>query len=106
MKALSPDDTHTSLTEILMYSDLSNGPNTTESFPHYLGILHPKGEVEGPSRSKEEQERAGEIKDGRERTHARHCGATQRSGFGGFGCERTRARGRDHKVGREPFARS
>lgn len=76
-----------SLTEILMYSDLSNGPNTTESFPHYLGILHPKEEVEGPGRNKDEQESARDIKDGRERTHARRCSATQHFGFGGFGRE-------------------
>lgn len=27
-----------------MHSDLSNGPNSTESFPHYQGILNPKKE--------------------------------------------------------------
>lgn len=43
-----PDIVNTcSQTEILTHTDLSNGPNSTESFPHYMGILNPKEEVEG-----------------------------------------------------------
>lgn len=55
-----------SQTEILTHSDPSNGPNSTESFPHYLGILNPKEEVEGAGRNKYgvgEQERGTETKE-------------------------------------------
>lgn len=44
MKLPDPDVAHThSQREILTHSDLSNGPSSTESFPHYQGILNPKG---------------------------------------------------------------
>lgn len=53
-------------TKIPMHSDLSNGPNSTESFPHYQGILVPKKEVEGSGKKKYyigEQGRGRETKD-------------------------------------------
>lgn len=34
-------------TETLTHLDLSSGPNSTESFPHYVGILNPQEEAEG-----------------------------------------------------------
>lgn len=44
MKLPDPDVAHThSQREILTHSDLSNGPSSTESFPHYQGISNPKG---------------------------------------------------------------